>query len=136
MGNITLGSAAAAVDGMVENVFESSLASDLQTRVQALVNLLITGGAGTIRDVNLCGAGDGHAFVCTLLVSPGGAPPAAGTVVRFYSGASEPAFSAAAAAAIASLQTQNLRVIGHGESGASQGTRWMGMIVAEPIPLP
>lgn len=133
MGNIALNGSATPADALVEEVFESSLASDLQARLQAFVDGLIA-GTGQIVDANLVGAGDGHAFVCTVLYNPAGTPPVAGTLVRFYSAASEPAFRAAAAAALASLQGQALQVSGHGEAGASQGRRWMGMFIAEPLP--
>lgn len=121
------------MDGLVEEVFESPLAADLQARVQAFITGLIDDG-GQIVDASLSGAGDGHEFIFTVLYDPEGLPPATGTVVRFYLAGDEREFRLAAAAAIASLQAQNLQVSAHGESGSSQGRRWMGVFIAEPIP--
>lgn len=120
----------------VEAVFESSLASDLQARFQAYIDALITAGEGAPDSINLYGAGDGHVFVLSALNRSGGSPPEAGTVVRMYSAASEPEFALAATAAIASLQGQDLEIIGQAEGGASQGRRWMGLLLAQPIPPP
>ncbi len=112
-------------------VFESALASDLQTRVQALVDSFIAGGAGQIVSASIEGAGDGHVFVLTVFYDQDGRPPAVGTLVRVYAAASEPELLLAAAAARASLPV-NYVIVAYGRGGSSAGRRWMGALVAEP----
>lgn len=130
MGNTRLYgfSAPAPADGLIEEVFESSLASDLQTRVQAYYATLVQVGRGLV-DFNLAGAGDGHSFMCTLVSAPVRASDP-NLEFRFYLAASERELRAAAAALIASLQSPPVRYIyGQSEAGSKQGTRWMGVFL-------
>lgn len=134
MGNINVDTPIAAPTA-AEVIFESSLASDLQARAQAFIDSLISGGAGLISSADIAGAGDGYAFVLSVLYEPAGPPPAAGTLIRVYEAASEPELNAAGAAALATL-APSLQVSAFGMSGSSAGRRWMGVLVAEPIPPP
>lgn len=114
-------------DGLAEEVFESSSASDLQSRVRAHYASLIEAGRGLL-DLSLSGAGDGHAFMCTMLSSPVLTDPE--LEFWFYSAANEPSLRSAAAAVIAGLQGPPTRyVYGQAEAGSKQGTRFIGVLL-------
>lgn len=123
----TLGNSIPA-DGLFTTVIESSLASDLQARINAA--LAEFRDTSHLADVCLSGAGDGHAFICSLLWAPDSSTDA-GLRAVCYSGASEPALRDAANAAIAGLvESGELFIYGQAESGAKQGTRFMGVLLA------
>ncbi len=106
----------------------------MQTRVQDVLNRIGAGGPnqipGTLREMSLSGAGDGHAFVTVLLLDRTVDTPVTFNVA-YYLAASEAALPAAAQAALLPFADDGADIVAHALSGASQGTRWMGAFVLQ-----
>lgn len=137
MGNTTLLAPAAPLDGSTRYVViaQSSNPEVLSAAGQAFVDDLIAGDVEGVVDMLIEGAGDGHTFVLVALVT-GGTAPATGTLLRVFMGANRVALQAAADAVLAEFQeVGGLQVILHGVGGADQGTRFCGVMVAQPIPV-
>lgn len=131
MGNVFFGAETLDKADAAIQVFEAADPAILQSQVQAAINALILGDTYDIADLALAGAGDGHAFVVTMLYGTASRSTVAGTEVRFYMAATKDALDLQIAAALADIGATDL-IVGHAEAGAAQGHRWMGMIVSEP----
>ncbi len=107
---------------------QSSLASDLQTRLQALIDSEAAAGRGVV-DLNLAGSGEGHSFVAHLVTGSNAVP--AGDQVACYSAASLPELTVASNATLASISPLR-RMRGLLEDGSADGHRWMGIILHAP----
>ena len=107
---------------------QSSLASDLQARLQALIDSEAVAGRGVV-DLNLAGSGEGHSFMAHLVTGTNAAP--AGDQVTCYSAASSQELSVASNAALAIINPTR-RMRGLLEDGSADGHRWMGIILHAP----
>lgn len=109
---------------------QSSLASDMQSRAQAILLAEIAAGR-VLRDAALSGAGDGHSFMLTLFTTSDRLSYPNVDGVLCYVAPNGDALSAAAQAALNSLTDgggNSRSVVGLAEAGSCDGHRWMGVI--------
>lgn len=131
MGNVLLQDQTDAQSAVAFRIYESSDANILQAQVQARIDALIAAGNIGILDINIAGAGDGHAFVVTVVTSTGIAAPAADTQVTFFTGSDQATLEANFNAAFASLAGAR-SLLGFGMDGTSLGKRFMGLMLHRP----
>lgn len=98
---------------------QSSLASDIQTWLNALI-----GEGVAFFDFDLSGAGDGHSFVATAVIGSG----TTRTGARVVSASDELSFQAARDAVIAELTLLGAYFF-VAEAGTNDGSRWMCAIL-------
>jgi hypothetical protein len=121
---------------MISAIAQSADPVDLQRRVNAALAKLATDLPGSIlATLTLAGAGDGHTFLVKIEATTSGPPigiviPTVAARVFCYQAADALELQKAQAFAQAAALAAGLLFINDEQiSGASQGTRFMGMIV-------
>ncbi len=118
---------------IVPYVFQGANPEIMQAEVQALIDDMIAATIpGGLFDIAIAGAGDGHSFVVTVFVDSDGGSPASGTTAAIYMGASREAVTTAQNLALAALTEAGATLVAHGIAGASQGLRFMGIMLGFP----
>lgn len=138
MGNFNLypGGAPIPTESLNFIVIEASDPTIMQQRVQAVLDAIGAGGPGSIPggllEMALTGAGDGHAFVTTILVDS--ALPDTPVLADFltYMASSEPELPIAATAALSVYVPGESVIAGHALAGSAEGRRWMGAFFVVP----
>lgn len=117
---------------------QSSLASDMQARAQAILTAEIAAGRNLV-DAALSGAGDGHSFMLTLFTSSTRTVYPNVDGVLCYVAPNGEALDAVAQAALNSLTDgggNSRSVVGLAEAGSCDGHRWMGVIFHSAVYTP
>lgn len=128
MGNFR-GVSAVPAGGCVVRSVESSNPDDLQARGQAVIAELSALGGLVVG--NLAGAGDGSAFMLTIIGSPDAPVAPIGLALTVYSAGSSAELQLAKQRALASLGPTAV-LLGCAEDGAGRGRVWMGALVYYP----
>ncbi len=125
---------------------EAAEASVMTARMTAAIAEIADAAEGNIIGIDLAGGGDGHTFVASIDVSSDpigtGLLEAESTRIGCYLASSEEELPVARSAAVAVLlaetapvEGETLVMIDEQLVGASKGTRFMGMIIAEWLVL-